>query len=42
MEVPLQPKPKKPKKKSLKASKLEKYLGNLKIKIKNGIVLKFD
>lgn len=41
METPLV-KPKKPKKKSLKVSKLEKYLVDLKIKIKNGIVLKFD
>ena len=42
MDVPLQAKPKKPKKKSIKNFKLEKYLSNLKIKIKNGIVLKFD
>lgn len=42
MDVPLQPNQKKPKKKSIKNSKLEKYLSDLKIKIKNGIVLKFD
>ena len=41
METPIV-KPKKPKKKSLKVFKLEQYLSSLKIKIKNGIVLKFD